>query len=157
MVEQLLNKLDLGQQLLNDSAEGLVDGVVVDAGEVVVNLDLLILVGDAELADEASHVLRDLVEHVELLIVLLEKIRVYFVDKHFERNVWVYFVGHLYNFVQLVAGGVFVGLMSIDDVNKGSARSQNIDVLSAFLIKLFGTWKVQNLELNVWVVIRFCN
>lgn len=60
MVKQLLDVLDLWQQLLNDSAECLIDGVIVDACKMVTNLDLLVVRqathGVGVLAQKTSHV-----------------------------------------------------------------------------------------------------
>lgn len=152
-----MDVLYLRQEFLDDSAECLVNSVVIDACEMVVNLDFLVLVRDSEFADETTHVLRYFVEHVKLLVILLEQIRVHLMDEYLKRDVGVDFVSHLDDFVQFITGSVFIWLVGIDHINQRTASPERVDVLLTLLIEFFGSRKVKNLELNVGVVIGLYN
>lgn len=71
-------------------------------------------------------------------------------DEHLENDVGVDLVRKLNNFVEFVASSVFVGLLSIDDVDQGATALESVNILHR---ELFCPWKVLDLKLDVWVVV----
>ena len=76
LVKELDDELGLREHLLDDSRQRLVDGEVVDARQVVVDGNFFVSMSTAKavLGQQPSHVLRYLVQGVELLLVLLEHV-----------------------------------------------------------------------------------
>ena len=120
LVKQLSDVLHFWQQLLNYSAERLVNSMIIDACQVITNLHFGVLAHatNAEFTKQASHVLRYFIQHVDFLFISLEKVRVNFVDKHFKSNCWINFMGNFDDFEKFIACIVFVWLVCINNVYK---------------------------------------
>lgn len=74
-------------------------------------------------------------------------------DEHLERDVGVNLVGHFDNLKKLVTSVIFIRLMSVNNINERTTRFESCDILLVFVIELFGSWKVFDLELNMWIVV----
>ena len=72
------------EQLLNDLGEGLVDGVIVYRSEIEAETDV-----ERCVIEELPHVIPDLIETVDLLLIREEDIRVNLVNEDLVRNVLV--------------------------------------------------------------------
>lgn len=137
------NEGHLGQQLLHDLAEGLVDGVVVDTGEVVGHLAFALVV-----LQEALHVGLDLVETVRLLVVIHKHVRVNLVDEHFIVKVRLDARRQLNQFLQLYARGLVLLLLRVNYVDERAALR---DLALEVVLKLVVAWEVNQIEVNVFV------
>jgi len=156
LVHQLDNVLHLREHLLNNPGERLVDSQVVDTRHVVLELDLILAVAafaHSELGQEPAHVLGNLVERLELLLVLHEHVGVNFVDKHFEGDRGVHLIGDLHDLQQFVAGLVLVGFVRVDHEDERPALLESSNVGGVRLVELFGAWVVLDLEVDVGVVV----
>lgn len=110
----------------------------------------------AILLQELTHIGRDLVKCVKLLFILHELVSVNLVDEHFESDERVNLMRHLDDLEQLVAGDVFVGLVSIDHIDERAALAEGLHILRRQILELLLPRKVLNLELNVWVIRIIC-
>jgi hypothetical protein len=137
------NEGHLGQQLLDDLAEGLVDGVVIDAGEVVGHLAIALVV-----LEQALHVGLDLVETVRLLVVIHEHVRVHLVNEHFIVQVRLDARRQLNQFLQLYARGLVLLLLRVDYVDERAALR---DLALEIVLKLVVAWEVYQIEIDVFV------
>ena len=108
--------------------------------------------GLAELLKQAAHVRLDGVQTLNFLVVVHEHITVHLVDEHLVPDVGFDLAGALDDLEELLACGLVVGVVSIDDVDKCATV---LYVLHRVRLKHVVTGEVYHIEFNV-VVVRDC-
>ena len=74
-------------------------------------------------------------------------------NKYCESDVWIDSVCHFDDLEKLVAGKIFVLLVSIHYVDQGATGFQGSNIVGVRGRELLGTWEILYLELDVWVVV----
>lgn len=110
-------------------------------------------IADAILREQSSHVLRYLVQRIELLFVLHEHIGINFMNKDFKSNLWVDLVSNFDDFEEFVTRHLFVLFMRVDNINQGTTLLKSENVLGVLFAEFLGSWEVFYLKLNMRIII----
>lgn len=146
-VHHLGDEGHLRQQLVHYFWKGHINSMVVNRCQLERKMNRI-----AKLLQQSTHVCLNRIQALQLLIIVHEHVWVDFMNENFIPNVTFDFVSCSNHVVQLLAGTLVIGIVSVNDIYESSTL---MNIGHWFALQNVVTREVIHIELNITVIVHF--